>query len=178
MESYPLPFCFSESYTNNMKEVWYSRISTVLLAGLFLLSLEFTIKRLMASIFRYDSFSVFNLLEIKYTSNSNMAFGIPMPRVIIISLTLCILMIVSYYFVQFYRDAKISNVWAANLIIWGAVSNFYDRFKYGHVIDYINFGNVTVFNLSDAFIVLGALILGWNLITERRHQSHQLPATA
>lgn len=152
-----------------MKEVWYSRISYILLIGFFLLSIEYAVKSLMTNVFKNESFSITSLFKIQYSENPNIAFGIPLPKLLIISLTLAILLVVSYYFVKFYRDAKVSNVWAANLIIWGAVSNFYDRIKYGHVVDYISFGNLTVFNLSDALIVLGVVILGFNLITAKRH---------
>lgn len=46
------------------------------------------------------------------------------------------------------------------LIIAGALGNLFDRFLYGHVIDYILFYTQTwsfaVFNLADSFITIGA----------------------
>lgn len=46
------------------------------------------------------------------------------------------------------------------LIIAGAAGNIFDRFLYGHVIDYILFHTQTwsfaVFNLADSFITIGA----------------------
>lgn len=46
------------------------------------------------------------------------------------------------------------------LIIAGAAGNIFDRFLYGHVIDYILFHTDTwsfaVFNLADSFITIGA----------------------
>lgn len=46
------------------------------------------------------------------------------------------------------------------LIIAGAAGNIFDRFLYGHVIDYILFHTDTwsfaVFNLADSFITVGA----------------------
>lgn len=53
---------------------------------------------------------------------------------------------------------------ALAMVIGGAASNVYDRFRKKHVIDYISFGvkwkplrNI-VFNLSDFCILLGALL--------------------
>lgn len=46
------------------------------------------------------------------------------------------------------------------LIIAGAAGNIFDRFLYGHVVDYILFHTETwsfaVFNLADSFITIGA----------------------
>lgn len=46
------------------------------------------------------------------------------------------------------------------LIIAGAAGNIFDRFLYGHVVDYILFHTQTwsfaVFNLADSFITIGA----------------------
>lgn len=46
------------------------------------------------------------------------------------------------------------------LIIAGAAGNIFDRFLYGHVVDYILFHTDTwsfaVFNLADSFITIGA----------------------
>ncbi len=46
------------------------------------------------------------------------------------------------------------------MIIAGALGNLFDRFLYGHVVDYILFHTGTwsfaVFNLADSFITIGA----------------------
>ena len=49
------------------------------------------------------------------------------------------------------------------LIIGGAIGNLIDRAVYGHVIDYILFHtpvwSFAVFNLADAFITVGAVLV-------------------
>jgi signal peptidase II len=55
------------------------------------------------------------------------------------------------------------------LILGGALSNNYDRFKRKHVIDYFSFGFLknVVFNLADMFIFLGTfLVFIFNLISK------------
>lgn len=42
-------------------------------------------------------------------------------------------------------------------IIAGGVSNLIDRFRFGYVVDFINFGFLPVFNLADIFITIGVL---------------------
>ncbi|TCT16168.1 signal peptidase II [Natranaerovirga pectinivora] len=50
---------------------------------------------------------------------------------------------------------------ALALIMGGALSNFYDRLKRNHVIDYFSFKSLkkVVFNLGDMFIFIGCIIL-------------------
>ena len=49
------------------------------------------------------------------------------------------------------------------LIIGGALGNVIDRVSYGHVIDYVLFHtpvwSFAVFNLADAFITIGAMLV-------------------
>ena len=49
------------------------------------------------------------------------------------------------------------------LIILGAAGNLFDRLKYGYVIDYLDLKYFTVFNLADAMIVAGAVLLLFNI---------------
>ena len=58
------------------------------------------------------------------------------------------------------------QVWARTgfaLIIGGAVGNLIDRVVYGHVIDYVLFHtpvwSFAIFNLADAFITIGAVMV-------------------
>ena len=50
---------------------------------------------------------------------------------------------------------------ALSLIIGGAASNTYDRFKRGYVVDYFSFKALKriIFNISDICIFLGAVLL-------------------
>ena len=48
--------------------------------------------------------------------------------------------------------------------ILGASSNFYDRLKYGFVVDYLDLKYFTVFNVADAMISLSVLFMAYLLI--------------
>jgi signal peptidase II len=41
----------------------------------------------------------------------------------------------------------------------GAVGNLIDRFTIGHVTDFISIGNFAVFNIADASVSVGVLIM-------------------
>lgn len=52
---------------------------------------------------------------------------------------------------------------AVSLIVGGAFGNIYDRFKYGYVVDFIDFHYQNhhwyIFNIADAAICLGVMIM-------------------
>ena len=67
-----------------------------------------------------------------------------------------------------YRTINKENVnkigiLAYGLLLGGILGNLYDRIFYGYVIDYLDFVifkfNFAIFNLADAAIVIGAIIL-------------------
>jgi len=55
------------------------------------------------------------------------------------------------------------------LVILGAGSNLLDRFKYGAVIDFIDFKIWPVFNLADVMIVVGLGLLSYDLFFHRKN---------
>jgi signal peptidase II len=61
------------------------------------------------------------------------------------------------------------------LIIGGALGNLLDRAIYGHVIDYILFHtqswSFAVFNLADAFISVGAVVVVFDELIGWRHET-------
>lgn len=49
--------------------------------------------------------------------------------------------------------------WWMGLVAAGAVGNFIDRFRFGYVIDFFDLGWWPVFNIADAAIVIGGVML-------------------
>jgi signal peptidase II len=52
--------------------------------------------------------------------------------------------------------------WSAGLLIGGAIGNVIDRFRYGAVVDFLDFGALHfpwVFNVADSAITVGATLL-------------------
>ena len=76
----------------------------------------------------------------------------------------CSLLIVKLVILLFQGGRKGLKT-ALAMIIGGAASNIYDRFRKHYVLDYIRFGvkwkalRKVVFNISDFFIILGTLLL-------------------
>ncbi|MBN1274782.1 signal peptidase II, partial [Candidatus Woesearchaeota archaeon] len=55
----------------------------------------------------------------------------------------------------------------------GVISNLVDRVARGGVVDYLDLGWWPVFNLADALIVAGILLLAWTLVREDREQERE-----
>ncbi|MCA9897141.1 MAG: signal peptidase II [Ardenticatenaceae bacterium] len=67
---------------------------------------------------------------------------------------------------------------ALGLQMGGALGNMIDRFRIGHVTDFIDIGPWYIFNLADLAVVSGAVILGIMVWQESRELKAQQRATA
>lgn len=66
--------------------------------------------------------------------------------------------------VWMWREKLRGDVLALSMVLGGALGNIFDRVRYGYVVDYadLHFGNFRpfwIFNLADACITIGVLIL-------------------
>ena len=97
------------------------------------------------------------LLQISFFTNINIAFGLPLPQLVIIILTFLLLIALGFiWWLDLWRGNFLSLL-GLSLIILGALSNLLDRLIFGYVIDYINIFIWPVFNLADAMIVVGII---------------------
>ena len=97
-------------------------------------------------------------LQIAYFTNSNMAFGIPLPTNLIIFQVVIVLGLLVIFWRHYFLKQNFIALFAISLLMVGAFSNLLDRLLFGYVIDYINVFIWPVFNLADCLIVLGILI--------------------
>ncbi len=108
-----------------------------------------------------------NLVSLTLTSNTGAAFGIfPWAH---------------YFFLIFASGAVMSSFlvfrtlsrfplpfqFAFGLVLGGAFGNLLDRLNYGKVVDFIDFRIWPVFNLADASIVIGGILLFFLLIFQK-----------
>ncbi len=100
-----------------------------------------------------------NFLQIIYVENKGIAFNLleNKKRLILISNFLLLSYILYLYFAS--ENSKIPLI----LIFSGGFGNFFDRFIRGYVIDYIYFNlkKFPVFNLSDFYIIIGAILFAF-----------------
>lgn len=104
-----------------------------------------------------------NFFYLDYHRNSGAAFGLfQNSRFFLIVITVVVLVALSKIIVKELSITKLMGLTYA-LLIGGIFGNFFDRIFRTYVIDFLSFRifsrTMPIFNLADAFIVVGALLL-------------------
>ncbi|GMQ79435.1 MAG: signal peptidase II [Anaerolineae bacterium] len=111
-----------------------------------------------------------DLLRIAHVSNTGAAFGI-FPNGS--SIIMVVAIVVSIVILIYNQKLPAHHVWyrlALGLQLGGALGNLVDRFRIGHVTDFIDVGPVPVFNIADASIVVGTILLGFLILIEEKEE--------
>ncbi len=108
-------------------------------------------------------------VRIIHTSNTGAAFGLfqgasPIFAVVAIFVSLALL----YYNFTLPSGYRLVRL-VLGFQLGGALGNLIDRFRIGHVTDFIDVGPWYIFNVADAAIVFGALALAWIMWREQTH---------
>jgi signal peptidase II len=114
----------------------------------------------VANIDRGDHVNVFFGLDLTNTRNTGVAFGAfeGAGLVVAILIGISLALLVSYFLL--HRDMPL--LWLpVGLLLGGALGNLADRARDGAVIDFIDPVAWPAFNLADACIVVGVVMLLW-----------------
>jgi signal peptidase II len=78
--------------------------------------------------------------------------------------------ILLYFFLKLRNEKPLA--FALSLVLGGAIGNLIDRFRYGEVIDFLDFHLFSyhwpAFNMADSAITIGLGLLAWRLWIEDR----------
>lgn len=102
---------------------------------------------------------IHNIFHITYSKNPGLIFGLFANNIFFnIILPILVIILIGYY----WYKKEISEIGSV-LIIAGILGNLIDRILYGYVTDWIFFMiypkyNISLFNLSDASLVIGIII--------------------
>lgn len=120
-----------------------------------------------------------------YTENPGIAFGQlqeggSFGRWFFVVLAVAAAIAVFYYFLRTPRnDDRVLG--ACSLLLAGILGNLTDRVRLGYVVDFIvlHAGNYhwPTFNIADASITVGALLLAWDMIFSHRSKTQDVPGT-
>lgn len=100
-----------------------------------------------------------NLFSIILYKNTGIAFSIPLPETVIIPL-IAILIIFGGFFLRKEIDlTRPAALVSLGLILGGALGNLLDRMRLGYVVDFVSVWIFPVFNIADAAITIGILLL-------------------
>ena len=102
-----------------------------------------------------------------YIHNYGVGFGLLQNKQIIpITISFLVIGLMIYYYKR-YSD-KLLLIISLSLILGGTISNLVDRLQYGYVIDFIDFRIWPIFNIADSAITIGAIILGYYMLKEKK----------
>jgi signal peptidase II len=123
------------------------------------------------------------LLDFIHVQNAGVAFGIlnesPMNHQLKTALTTALaglaLLGIGFYARQVHHHEKMARV-GLSLILGGAIGNLIDRVHMGYVLDYVDVywrgWHFWAFNVADASITIGAVLVFLDLLLVTRHAPH------
>lgn len=122
-----------------------------------------------------------NIVDFVHIQNAGVAFGImnevdsPWRGAVTMGLALAALAGIVYYSRHMRPDERLARI-GLSLILGGAAGNLIDRFRFGHVVDFIDVyhgdWHFWAFNVADASISCGAVLIFLELFFPSRHASH------
>ena len=146
-----------------MKNLDNKKTALFIILAVFLLLVDRFLKILaIGGIFDQPIWILKNWFSLHFSPNPFIAFSLPVSGVILEVVIGLIILSLLYCFVVLLKQRKLSVSVFLFFTIVGAMSNFFDRLRYGFVIDYFDLKYFTVFNLADLMIVGGVLLLFFN----------------
>lgn len=135
-----------------------------------------------ASVPMYESVTIVpGFLDFTHVRNTGAAFGLlnttdlPMKGVVMILLAIVAIAAIGAYGATLRADENVARAGLA-LVLGGALGNLIDRARLGYVLDFVDVysGNwhFWAFNVADAAITVGAVLVIFDLLGLRRHASH------
>jgi signal peptidase II len=103
-----------------------------------------------------------NVFHFTYILNRGAAFGIFKNQVFFFIITAVVAIIFILINLRHRRPRAIEL--SLYLILAGATSNLVDRIRLGAVIDFLDFRIWPVFNIADAAITIGAILLAYTIL--------------
>ena len=106
--------------------------------------------------------------------NTGAAFGLFKEGSMVFTVLAFIVIGLILYYYPHVEEADWSLRLAMSMQLGGAIGNLTDRLTIGHVTDFISVGNFAVFNVADASISVGAVVLFLGIwIMERREKKNK-----
>lgn len=119
-----------------------------------------------------------HLLRISHVSNTGAALGLfPGGSQIFTVIAIVVALAIVVYNYDLPAGNRALRL-GLGLQVGGALGNLIDRLRLGHVTDFLDVGGLPVFNLADASIVAGVLLLGVLIVKEQRENSAREQAGA
>ena len=105
-----------------------------------------------------------NVFHLTFVKNTGIAFGFfnNNPLILTVLISFCVLVLLLYSG-KIVKKSIVEKI-AYGLILGGAAGNLIDRFRFGWVVDFLDFRVWPVFNLADSGITIGVILFAWIII--------------
>jgi signal peptidase II len=137
-----------------------------------------------ASLPLYDSRPIIpGLLDFVHVHNAGVAFGLlndvahPMRSLVTTLLAIVALAGIAYYARHIRDEERLARI-GLSFILGGAIGNLADRIRQGFVVDFVDVywrqWHFWAFNVADAAITVGAVLIFLELLLPSHHASHSV----
>ena len=105
------------------------------------------------------------VLALTYAENTGMAFSLFSGRAWLLGIVSAVCILIGWLVLRRYRLGPVSRT-AAMMMLGGAVGNMIDRLLRGYVVDMFEvlFVDFAIFNVADAALTVGAVLMGISLL--------------
>ena len=117
-----------------------------------------------------------DVLQIEYSENRGIAFGIGNGTTVLISIVTALIMIMILYTINKKYDKLNSTLLTGSvMLISGGIGNLLDRVFRLHVVDFIYFKLIDfpIFNFADICIVIGVIIICFGILRGDRGENFE-----
>jgi signal peptidase II len=163
---------------------WRALLSRPLLitAAVIVLFDQATKAMVAASLPLYESVTIVEgFLSFTHVRNTGAAYGllnsadIPMKWALMVAMALVAIVAIGAYGATLKAEEKVAR-WGLAFVLGGAIGNLIDRARQGYVLDFVDVysgdWHFWAFNVADAAITVGAILVIFDLLGLRRHASH------
>lgn len=162
--------------TGKEKEISFKPTWAFVAPGVFLLD-RLTKSYILATFSEGDGAALWpGVFHLTRVNNTGAAFGIfrGSSRALAVFTILSVLVVAAYWARRSVRSSAVVSmrrVWAWAAVLGGAAGNIFDRFRYGYVIDFLDFRIWPVFNFADAAICIGVFLIFLDILGEKKRSA-------
>lgn len=147
----------------------YNGLAATLLAAFVILADRYTKHLAITQLDPSQTIDIIpGLIGILLHQNHGAMANVPIPIVIIAAITLVVIAALAHALWKSLRQGRLIHILAYTCIIGGAVSNLYDRLRYGYVIDWLLLFGRSVVNIADVAITIGVIIYFLSLHNKKK----------
>lgn len=125
------------------------------------------LSKYLAAQARLDNILMPAILSLTDHRNYGLIGNFPLPKYLIIILTLAALVLVVKTWLAVLRQEDRMGTISLSFILAGALGNLTDRLAHGYVYDWILLFNISVINLADIMIALGIVLFIYSQVNNR-----------